>query len=100
MSHAPIGPRGPFKQLVESLMHSLMADRSSSLVSGLHAVTGSIRGKSRVRIKKVQKDRGKIKIWVNVRFLFFVALVKRLALRCASVSDHSEISLYLQDVLA
>ena len=41
-------------------MHSLMADRSSLLVCGLHAV--NIRGKFKVRIKKMHKDRGKIRI--------------------------------------
>ena len=36
-----------------------MADRSSALVFGLHAV--SVRGKFRLGSRKMQKDRGKIR---------------------------------------
>ena len=74
MSHEPIGPRGPLRQSVDLVRHSLMADRSSSLVPGLHAVSmrrnsgSAVRFEGRLEVRldagisKMKKTRGNARI--------------------------------------
>ena len=67
-SHDPIGPCGPLEQLVDSLMHSIMAAWSSGLdFFGAHAVVGRCYSGYMVAARVIVRMVIRVTIWVTIR---------------------------------